>query len=163
MSESPFNPIAQWKVNSVTEDGRIFPDTEILAPREGARVRQRILSTLGLGRDASNREALDALYSGVRKLTLHPRVLDDIPVENMLEEAKVVSDRVLLLFPLEGGFDSAVIISRRNLIDFFDDLWYPSVDDLLVIDAENEVLLMIDHHENVGTLAFGDLPNDLLA
>lgn len=151
-----YDPIADWKREAVESEGRSFPETMLLPLAEAVKVRQRIFSAIGLSPGASNREALDSLYACAQRLTQNPQMIDGVAIEKVLEEAQVRSESLLLVFPLGSAFESAVRIARADFVAFFDDLWYPSTDDLVVIDAANHVLLLVDHHENIGTLRLGE-------
>lgn len=146
------DPIVAWKKHAVTAQGRQFPETTVLSFAEGAAVRTWLSDSTGLLQDASNRDILDALYTQTRMLDCFEHMNKRCDIGDMLERTEVVSESVLLLFPLDGGFDAGVRMSRRDLIGFFDDLWYPSMDDLLIIDEGKAILLLVDHHERVGTM-----------
>jgi hypothetical protein len=153
LTSEQYDPIAAWKRSRVTEQGRAFPETRVLSASEGAVVRQSLLDALDLESDATNRALVDALYAKCRLLPQFQLLDDDaVDVSRMLSEAEILSETVLVLLPLEGAFDSGVRIDRLDLIRFFDDIWYPSTDDLVVIDEERRTLLFVDHHGRVGAL-----------
>lgn len=162
MSSKEYDPIVPWKRDAVIEDGRLFPQTKVLRSREGAEVRQWLVGAMGLSRDVPDRDLLDALYARARPLPSSVHMDEGRGVAEVLKEAGIMSDPVLILLPLEGAFDSGVRMARQDLIDFFEDLWFPSTDDLVVIDERGETLLLIDHHGRVGSLTLGRRPAERL-
>jgi hypothetical protein len=43
------------------------------------------------------------------------------------------------------NFESTDVIALKDLIDYFDDVWYPGTDDLEVIDLNCKWMIVVDH------------------
>lgn len=148
------DPIVPWKRQSVVDSGRSFPDTSVVSIEEGRLIRLLLLKALQLGGSASDREVLDKLYAIGRPLVSpQSSALELVQIiGTLMREAGLLSDQILVVLPLEGGFSSAVRMFRSDIIAFFDDVWYPSMDDLLLIDEHENVALLVDHHEKVSVI-----------
>lgn len=155
LSDLGYDPIATWKRDAAARQHLAFPSTVVLSSDEGTELRLQIVEATGLKNEATNRDIQSSLYSAVRPLHSSPHLDEGGNIEQMLDEAGIDSARVLILLPLEGAYDSGAWIDRKDVIEFFDDLWYPSTDDLIVIDEQRTTLLMVDHHGNAGSMKLG--------
>ena len=150
------DPIAPWKRDAVVQQGRDLPRTDVLGGGGGIFVRYWITTLIRSSIGASNRELLDAVYAGLSRLAGTQGPDSELDIRSILDQLGITCDFVFVLFPLDGGFESVARMKRNDLIEFFEDLWYPSRDDLFVIDDQLQVLLVVDHHENVGTIRLAD-------
>lgn len=159
--EPGYDPIVEWKKDSVIEEGRKFPPYRVFNQLEGDRARAHLIGCLGvsdsldgLSTGDSNWMISNALYVQTTSCPQFElkQYTDDFDLIGMLGAAEIVSEYVLFLLPFEGAYDSVVEMLTADFITFFDDIWYPS-DDIVILNLALSSLLLVTHFGKVGILS----------
>lgn len=146
------DPIEAWKREAVAEEGRKFPETEPVTSSECFEIKQKLYVTLQVDPDLPETEILWALHRQCRQLGRNVYGASEDQIKDYLKAAGINTTTVLLMLPFTGGFSTGVRIRSSDLTSNLDDIWYPSADDLIVIDENHQNLLLIAHSESVGWL-----------
>lgn len=148
-----FDIIHPYKRELAARDGNPFPDTKVLSIAEGQQLCELLRAGLGIGGTNTTRDWLDLLYSRCNKIT--ELNLDEpfeaVLLNQILDHGKILSESVIVMLPFTGGFDSGVRIARSDLIRSFDDIWYPTAEDLVVFDEVQKAILYVTHYGWVGS------------
>lgn len=98
-------------------------------------------------------DALEQIQTNFPRSTRRPvRTLDmsDLSKQDVIDwlrELLVQGDeQVIVIWP---HYRAAVTLSSSDFLKYFDELWYPSADDVWVRDRSASWLLEIDHEENL--------------
>lgn len=154
--EKGYDPISAWKREFVFGAGRTFPNADVLSVSEGNQLKGLLESALYLGPGSTNQEIMDALYQLSHRLggVSDDKDIAEAEMTRYFNEADIKSDTVVVLFPYEGAFNSGVRMARTEILTHFDDLWYPSADDMIVVDVSAKSILHVTHHRWVQAMKY---------
>ena len=123
---------------------RDFPSHRMLSKAEAREIRARLATNAGL----EHTENLAAFTTQICALA-EPRDGVDasapqFELRRALRAAGIVpGERVLLNW---YRFDEIDLMNFDDVADFFRDIWYPSSDDLDIVDPDARWVVSIDHH-----------------
>jgi hypothetical protein len=137
-----------------TNNGAPFSWYHTLTLTESANLREKLRARLGLKATASDIEIVSALAAR-RRLVVGVSAVDR--EFNFIDIARAVSigpnDIVYINW---YRFDEVDQMRLADLGQYFDDVWYPSSDDIDVLDQDLSCAISVSHEGRVYTV---DLPN----
>jgi hypothetical protein len=139
-------PLDAFKIEyfAAENPGQEYPLELALPADEVRRTRENVLMGL-LGQSASERELLSEIYSGGCMLDVDI-LSDDFKLREALASAGITpTEMVYVYFVLADGLDVGYRAKLDRLSRYLDDVWYPPMDDLLIVDAQFKWLLLLAH------------------
>ena len=132
-----------WKLeNFATTETRPFPRYRAPTPEERGRLARFYVNVFGeLRPDWQGREwqshllQVTSANAGAEEFDLQEFLLN-IGLFHEFDVAVKWSDNM----------DDVDVFSLQDLCEFFDDIWYPSTDDIEIVDMNLKWMLAIDHH-----------------
>jgi hypothetical protein len=140
-------PLKPYKVEYFAADnpGEEYPLEVALLPEELRQIREHVSEGL-LGRFASERELLSEMYSGGAKLSADI-LSDDFKLGEELARVGIAPNgEVYVYFVLVDGLDVGYRAKLERVSSYLEDVWYPPMDDLLIVDSEFKWLLLLAHY-----------------
>lgn len=132
----------------VKDSGRTFPHFDLMSPGEVSLTRRRLSRSLGLSEESADKDIYDAFYKGTEAVEGFSMADDNALSDphTMLHAAGVIADSLCIMLPLNSGLECGPRIERKDLVAYFDDIWFPMTDDLLVLNEPNGAAFFLDHH-----------------
>ena len=134
------------------EGGRSFPWFRVVSPVECAALRGRIAEKVGVPLEA------DPLKLVLRVAEKEGRNLPQSAEDEHFDLAQVIATAGIeprdLVHLNWYRFDRIEQMGLADLIDYFDEIWYPGSDDLDIFDETVQWILSISHHGAVRVLFF---------
>jgi hypothetical protein len=130
--------------------GATPPEVNALSDSEALAVRRLLASRLGIAPEIS-REGLVA-YLDARETTIIgvDATRNDFALTSVMRSEKIVpSEEVMLNW---YRFDAIDRVRWADLSTFFDDIWYPSSDDIDVFDSSYDWVVSVCHSGSVKVL-----------
>jgi len=128
---------------SKTHQGESFPKFRSLSSGECAVVRTRVLALLHLGPDASGLDILKALHGRDGRHLGEVSLEQPVDLRELLRGLPLVAHHQVFLN--WHHFDEIDVIDVDDLSKNFDDIWYPSVDDIEIFDESQTWFLSVSH------------------
>ena len=129
---------------------RVFPGFTALTAAECERLRKKVATTLGLSEECGPLELVQHLQAQTGS---H---LGEVPGKGQLDLRALLEGiavgRPHRVFLNWYRFDDIDSLDLDDLSRHFDDIWYPSVDDIEVFDESCRWFLVVSHDGRVGLI-----------
>lgn len=130
----------------VLEDGRAWPHLRSASEAFCQELNERMRQLIAPDRPEIDLETYNQVSLHATWKNNGPIPECDADLEGLLKIANLDSNEFTFCLSMAWGFEEGVVISRADLIDYFDDLWFPSSDDFFIVDPQMQNALFIDHH-----------------
>ena len=141
----------QFKIEHFERDnpGEPFPGFATLPPIEVLRIRQELARMVGIDQSVEALALLNALVDASHLVEDFDAASEGFQLSALVDHLDLKPDRNIYL-----NWDRLLTVDRMEFKDFseyFDEIWYPSADDIEVFDDTMSWVLFIHHS---GTLRF---------
>lgn len=140
--------IPNWKVEYYYRDkpDEPFPPYGMLVPEEAQQFRKYLLTQLGLGSEANDKEIAYALRDSCSVLLPGHAKSPEFDILGVLQNLGPRADEFVLAWSIHWEeLNEATAIARSDLARVFEYVWYPSSDDLFVFSEDAQSFVWIDH------------------
>ena len=121
-----------------------FPSCRSLSEHESASVRERMAHSLGSCGKASGIEILQRLLAIGEEVGTVDACAGHFDLQKVFEKCGITcSEEVMINW---YRFDRIDVIETQQMISHFDDIWYPSSDDIDIFDWSMRWVISIEHH-----------------
>jgi hypothetical protein len=134
----------KFKREFVLEDGRVWPQIRQASEAFCAELNERMRLLIAPDRPEIDLETYNQIARHANWRRREPIPDCDADLDALLSEAQIESSEVVFSLSMDWGFEEVVVISRADLIAYFDDLWF--ADDFFIVDPLLQNALFIDHH-----------------
>lgn len=132
--------------------GSPFPKYESLTEQQAEEIRRRVQTQLGLPAGASPLDLVRNLSERSTTVSQLNAEDENFSLRAILQEAGV--EPRSKVFINWHRFDNIDEIGLDDLSEYFDDIWYPAVDDIDIFDESLQWILSVGYSGNVHLLKF---------
>jgi hypothetical protein len=147
--------IAAFKIEYFRRDhpDQEFPWFRQLSSDDSQRLLHAFSTRLGLPDHTDARAVLSKLFENAVPIEDGDANQDGFDIQSLMYVHGFMPGE--LLYVDWGRFDRIYQMKRDDVAQYFDDLWYPSSDDLSIFDDTCSWIIFIDHHGSVSIGRYG--------
>ena len=133
--------------------GQSFPWFRHLNPKESEEIREALMGKLSLGADTDGLTLVQTLLDRSGALEGYDAGADKFALLPVFEQLGLQPEEHVYIN--WHRFDDIDLISLKDLVSFFDDIWYPAADDLDIFDPSLNWILSVTHSGQIRILKLG--------
>lgn len=127
--------------------GREFPPYRALRAEEAIHVRMRIAALVGVPPDSDPLSLTERLAGAMSEWTEHNAEDKGFELRAVCESLRV--QPLQHVYINWGRFDDVNSMEYRDLVDYFDFIWYPGPDEIEVFDSTFAWVVSVDHDGHI--------------